>query len=310
MVQAGQLTQPIIRPPGLRSITNPAPATGGADPDGPDDARQSAPLHTLTLDRVVAGRLPELRARLCRHRQGDRHMVVVQPDPRRRGNGGRGRRPVIGWQRNLAGVDRGTASGRRSLRAGAGHAVPDDAVLVGASILVDTPTYGTPTVLAAVAAALTGSFGFAARAIGQGVAKSEVVAAIQRVPGVLAVRLTAFAITPAPSMPAGLVLDDDGLPVFLPAPVAPPGSTAFRRQPGCSCSTPPVSATAWRSGNEYRSRHATVLLPDNVVVCKQQPKDPTVLAGGPHDAVRGQPVRVAAGHAAHCRCGGRRAARR
>ena len=84
--------------------------------------------------------------------------------------------------------------------------------LLGASILVNTPTYGTPTVLAAVAAALTGSFGFAARAIGQGVAKSEVVAAIQRVPGVLAVRLTAFAITPAPSMPAGLVLDDDGLP--------------------------------------------------------------------------------------------------
>jgi hypothetical protein len=50
-----------------------------------------------------------------------------------------------------------------------------------------------------------------------------VVAAIQGVPGVLAMRLTAFAITPAPSTPAGLVLDDDGLPVFLPAPVAPPG---------------------------------------------------------------------------------------
>ncbi|HVV44196.1 MAG TPA: putative baseplate assembly protein, partial [Bryobacteraceae bacterium] len=54
MVAAGQLSQALDRPQGLKSVTNPDPATGGADPDSADDARISAPLHVLTLDRVVS----------------------------------------------------------------------------------------------------------------------------------------------------------------------------------------------------------------------------------------------------------------
>ncbi|WP_051979126.1 hypothetical protein [Edaphobacter aggregans] len=54
MVSAGQLSQPIDRPQGLQAVTNPSPATGGADPASPDDARISAPLPTLTLGRVVS----------------------------------------------------------------------------------------------------------------------------------------------------------------------------------------------------------------------------------------------------------------
>ena len=54
MVAAGQLTQPLDRPQGLQYVTNPSPATGGADPATPADAQQSAPLPTLTLGRVVS----------------------------------------------------------------------------------------------------------------------------------------------------------------------------------------------------------------------------------------------------------------
>ena len=51
---AGQLNQPLDRPAGLKSACNPAPASGGADPATLADARTSAPLHVLTLERVVS----------------------------------------------------------------------------------------------------------------------------------------------------------------------------------------------------------------------------------------------------------------
>ena len=53
-VAAGLLSQAIDRPGGLRGVSNPASASGGMDPDTADDARQSAPLHLRTLERVVS----------------------------------------------------------------------------------------------------------------------------------------------------------------------------------------------------------------------------------------------------------------
>lgn len=223
MVQAGQLTQAIIRPPGLQSITNPAAASGGADPDGPDDARQSAPLHTLTLDRVVSltdyqnyslafAGIAKATATWSWFNQTRGVAVTVA------GAGGL----------SLVGSATLTALAAALLAAGDPYVpvqvLPCETSLfrVGASILIDTPTYDVPTVLAAVGAALASGFGFAARAIGQGVAQSEVVAAIQAVAGVLAVRVTVFTVGSF-DLPPGTVRDDDGFPVFLPAPMAPPG---------------------------------------------------------------------------------------
>jgi hypothetical protein len=54
MVAAGQLSQPLDRPQGLKTILNPSPASGGADPASADDARASAPLPALTIGRVVS----------------------------------------------------------------------------------------------------------------------------------------------------------------------------------------------------------------------------------------------------------------
>lgn len=53
-VRAGQLMMPLDRPLGLKEVTNPMPATGGADAEASKDARRNAPIYTLTLGRVVS----------------------------------------------------------------------------------------------------------------------------------------------------------------------------------------------------------------------------------------------------------------
>src|SRR5262249_50257864 len=54
MVSAGQLSQPLDRPQGLKSVINPDAASGAADPASPVSVRASAPLPTLTIGRVVS----------------------------------------------------------------------------------------------------------------------------------------------------------------------------------------------------------------------------------------------------------------
>ena len=53
-VKAGQINQLTTRPPGVKEVINPLPATGGADREGRDQARKSAPLGILSLDRLVS----------------------------------------------------------------------------------------------------------------------------------------------------------------------------------------------------------------------------------------------------------------
>ena len=50
----GVLTTLLQKPLGVTEVTNPEPATGGADPEVIGDARQNAPLTVLTLDRAVS----------------------------------------------------------------------------------------------------------------------------------------------------------------------------------------------------------------------------------------------------------------
>ena len=53
-VDAGSLSMLQSRQPGLRGVTNPLPASGGADPQDLAHARANAPLAVLTLDRIVS----------------------------------------------------------------------------------------------------------------------------------------------------------------------------------------------------------------------------------------------------------------
>lgn len=53
-VRAGQLSLPLDQPLGLKEVTNPLAATGGADAETSKAARRNAPIYTLTLGRVVS----------------------------------------------------------------------------------------------------------------------------------------------------------------------------------------------------------------------------------------------------------------
>ena len=55
-VRADRITQAITRPLGVTSVTNPQPASGGADADGPGLTRRTIPLAVSALDRLVSVR--------------------------------------------------------------------------------------------------------------------------------------------------------------------------------------------------------------------------------------------------------------
>jgi predicted phage baseplate assembly protein len=54
LVKADRLTQLMTRPLGVKGVTNPLAATGGADPEQRDEARRNAPLTVLTFGRIVS----------------------------------------------------------------------------------------------------------------------------------------------------------------------------------------------------------------------------------------------------------------
>ncbi|MFR9793414.1 putative baseplate assembly protein [Streptomyces sp. MB22_4] len=53
-VPAERITQPLTRPLGVTAVTNPCPATGGSDADGPALTRRTIPLAVSALDRLVS----------------------------------------------------------------------------------------------------------------------------------------------------------------------------------------------------------------------------------------------------------------
>jgi hypothetical protein len=210
MVQTGQLTQPLDRPQGLQSSTNPSPATGGSDPDTAETARVSAPLHVLTLDRVVS--LDDYQ-NYCLVFGGIAKSLATWT-----------------WFNDLRGVFL-TVAGP------AGAAIEDPttgdliAALhnignpyvpvfvqtftprlfeVGANLQIDTNDYDPKLVLVQVWTTLTTTFSFDQRQFGQGVAQSEIIAVIQQVPGVVAVEITTF-------YRADLGPSSGALPSYLPA---------------------------------------------------------------------------------------------
>jgi hypothetical protein len=194
MVQAGQLTQPIDRPQGLKSATNPDAASGGADPATADDARASAPLHVLTLDRVVS---LEDYLNYARAFAGIAKALATWT-----------------WFGHTRGVyltvagangatfqagDPAVVNLAKSLAAAGNPFVPllvqsYSPVLfeIAASVRVDAVNYAPDEVLDRVWQALSTAFSFAERSLGQGVAQSEIVSIIQNTAGVVAVELTVF----------------------------------------------------------------------------------------------------------------------
>jgi predicted phage baseplate assembly protein len=169
------------------------PASGAADAETLDGARQSAPLTVLTMDRIVSRQDFEDFARgfagigkaqaafLWNGEHPIVHLTIA-------GTGGAALDPASDLYRNLsAAID------------AAGHTEQDVRIdtyqpllfNVSARVLVDS-RYLSPEVLAAAAAAVSEAFSFEHREFGQPVLKSELLAVIQDVEGVVAVDLDAL----------------------------------------------------------------------------------------------------------------------
>jgi hypothetical protein len=191
MVSAGQLTQPLDRPQGLSSVTNPSAASGGADPATAEQARASAPLPALTIGRVVSlqdyqsfalGFAGISKALASWSWFGDVRGVFL----------------------TIAGANGATLDGDDPIVTALIEAielysepfVPLRVVsyvpvlfTFSAAIAVDQPTYDPEQVLAQAWQAVCAAFAFEQRNLGQGVAASLIVETLQQVPGVRAVQL-------------------------------------------------------------------------------------------------------------------------
>ena len=189
-VAAESLTQPTVRPLGLKGVSNPLPAMGGTDAEAEDQARQTMPLMTRTLGRAVSlldyedfarafAGVAKARAQVLQLSSGPviaitiagPDNVIITPD-----------NPV--WI-NLADALAGSGDPHVAVRL-----LPHRPVTFRLGLKIKREAaYEAAAVLAAVESALRTRFGFAARALGEPVLESEVITAAQSVPGVVAVDL-------------------------------------------------------------------------------------------------------------------------
>jgi hypothetical protein len=212
-VDQDSLTLLISPPLGIRSATNPVAAGGAAAPEQLDEARGNAPRTVLTFDRVVSLQDYEDFARgfsgigkaravaLFRREESRIHITVGAAD-------GSKLDPSSATLINLIGAlavahDFTAMIDVQSYQA--------QYFNVQARLVID-PDYIAADVLSAADAALKAAFSFDQRAFGQGVHASEIVFALQNVPGVIASELDKVYLVTDPNGPA-----QTAPPEFLPA---------------------------------------------------------------------------------------------
>jgi len=194
MVKAGQLSQLLDRPQGVKSVSNPDSASGGADPDTSADARSSAPLHVLTLGRVVslddyqnfALAFAGISKALATWSWAGRNRAVFVSVAGING---------VGFKNSDSTMDKLS----NALQQAGNPSVPVTVASyqqvlfeIGVNLKIDLVNYVANEVSNRVWLALSAAFDFQARQLGQGVTQSEIITIIQQTPGVLAVELNAF----------------------------------------------------------------------------------------------------------------------
>jgi predicted phage baseplate assembly protein len=192
-VQAGQINQLVTRPLGVKGVQNPVPATGGADRDGADEARWKVPLRLMALDRLVsvqdyadfARAFAGIgKANAALDPAASPHIVHVAIA----GQNGSPIAPESDLFKSLerALKDYGDPCVRLKL-AVCERIAPQ----LTANVCV-LPDYAWDDVKARVRAAVLDAFSFQNRELGQDLHLSEVIAAIQNVPGVACVDVVEF----------------------------------------------------------------------------------------------------------------------
>lgn len=190
-VAADKLTQLMTRPLGLKSVSNPLAAEGGTDPEGADAARDSIPMTTRTLGRAVSvldyedfaldfTGIAKASAQVLNLTAGPTVAITLAAPE---GAELTSASPV--WTSLLAAL-KGGGDPHVSVTL---LSFLDSFFQIGISVKC-AEDYESATVLTAVEAALRSYFSFDARALGQPVQQSEVIAVAQAVAGVVAVDLT------------------------------------------------------------------------------------------------------------------------
>ena len=211
-VRAGQLTQLQTRPLGVNGVTNPLPATGGADRDTLDQARRNVPLAVLALDRLVS--VPDY-ADFARARAGIGLASAARLSD--------GTNTVV--HLTIAGTndipidetDDLFQNLRQSLSTFGDPSQPVQVavrelllIVTAAAVHVDAD-HRFDLLEPQIRAALLDRFGFDHRDLGQALFQSELIATIQAVPGVDRVVIDALGVAPAGLTPAQLQAFADGL---------------------------------------------------------------------------------------------------
>jgi hypothetical protein len=205
MVNANQLSQALDRPQGLKSVTNPSAASGAAGPATAAEARQSAPLPTLTISRIVS--LEDYQNFALNFAGIAKALATWTWFGARRGvfltvagaNGAilKDDDPIL--LKLVA-----------AIQAGGNPFIPLRVVSfvpmlfqIGASVKIDTYTYDSDQAMTQVWSNLQAAFAFTERRLAQNVVAGEIVEIIQNTPGVIATQLSS--VTPSGEPPAGTV---------------------------------------------------------------------------------------------------------
>ena len=206
-VKADQITLLSTRPLGVKAVTNPIRASGGADRESRDQARANAPLGVMALDRLVsvqdyadfarmfAGIGKSVAARLTTGTHRVVHVTIAGADDI----------PIdktSDLYRSLV----------KALREFGDPVLPIQvelrellALVLSARVRV-LPDYAWEFVAPKIRARLLEAFGFGQRDLGQPVFLSEVITVIQRVPGVAWVDVDVLAAISEPELSAPDVL--------------------------------------------------------------------------------------------------------
>jgi predicted phage baseplate assembly protein len=191
-VSANSLTTLRRRPPGIQKVTNPIPASGGADPESNDMARINAPLHVQqTMLRIVSFNDYEHFARAYAGIgkvqvqslwNGRRHLVYMTIAGE---DGQKIDKSSIFYQNLRRDVRNAVLSPAQPVEID-----PCETVYFQLeAALVLQPGYDSNAVTANVTQKLTQTFGFGTRQLAQPVSASEIITAMQDVNGVAGVKL-------------------------------------------------------------------------------------------------------------------------
>lgn len=187
-VSADALSQLLDRPLGVKAVTNPVAATGGADQESEDHARVSIPLPVRTIGRAVSLQdYADFAMAFTGIGLADASVVTLPVG-----------RTIVVTVADTQGAPASASTIAHLTRSLRGHGDPHVRFVVLGHRPVEfhlamkvrvAPDRETATVFAAVEAALRTAYAPTARRFGEPVHRSAVVAVVASVPGVVAVDL-------------------------------------------------------------------------------------------------------------------------